>query len=119
MTKQSLIYGTPALILGICLTLLCYRYFRDGATMENCHELKEGMTKSEVRSILGWSHDYSGFVLLKGQAHVDVKGKHGTVMLAFDPQDRLVWKAWDETRRRETLLEQLLHGLLPVQKVRE
>lgn len=105
MTKRTKVYGVLVLVVTAYLGWLCYLYLSDRVSPEHFLELKEGMTKSEVRGVLGWGHDYSGFIIVKGQVHVDLVGCDGTAMLAFDDNDRLIWMAWDETRRLPTLRE--------------
>jgi hypothetical protein len=121
MKKRLIVYGVLGLGLAVYAAFYGYGYFSDGATLENFEKLELGMTKGEVRGVLGWGHSYWGYVIVKGQVHVNVEGRTGTAMLAFDEQDRLIWKGWDEGRRRRTLREEWEHlpETIGIVKIRE
>ena len=104
MRKRLAIYGVITVLLLVYLGFLAYFSVRDGATEATFRQLEIGMGKSEVRGMLVSSPDERHH-WVKGQVHEDWVGDDGTIMLAFDEQDQLIWKAWEERRRRPSLRE--------------
>ena len=104
MNKRFAIYGLLATTLALYVGYLGLCFLDDGVSEKNFQELKVGMTKWEVRSKLGYTHSYSGVVLVKGMVHVTLVGDDGAVMLAFNEEDRLIWKDWDERHNRSSQL---------------
>lgn len=104
MQKRLAIYGT---FMAICLgyiAFISYCCFVDGVTETNYRRLEIGMTKRQTRALLGFSPNATHH-WVKGQVHEDWIGPEGTVMLAFDDQERLIWKDWNKNQRRRTLQE--------------
>ncbi len=104
MKKHFLVYGTAATLLVGYWGFLGYCYLSHNVTNASYADLEIGMTKRQVRSILGVWPDKS-YHLIKCQTHEDWVGDEGTILLAFDETNRLVWKEWVRERTRPTLRE--------------
>jgi hypothetical protein len=123
MKKRLAIYCVFGVLIYVGYLFYCY--FSDGITEENLERLEIGMTKTQVHGLIGVEPDYT-VIHVVGQVHQDWIGTDGSILVAFDDKDRLIWKAWDERRRRPTawqrlilLGEHLLDSLFPPQKIRE
>ena len=112
MRKRAWVYGVLVAALTLYLGFLGICSLDDRVSEANFNGLKIGMTKWEVRKKLGFAYSYSGKVLVKGQVHVNLTGDDGTVMLAFDDEDKLIWKDWVEDWRRQPPERLSWHNLL-------
>jgi hypothetical protein len=104
MKKRFIVYGTIALIPLGYWGFLGYCYLTDDVSEASFQKLEIGMTRREVRSILGVWPDKS-YHLVKWQTHEDWYGDECYINLAFDDDDRLVWKDWRPIGPRPTLVE--------------
>ena len=101
--KQRLIaYGALLIALSVAFGAWFF-LFRDAITHDSYLRIKAGMSRSEVHAIIAGP-------LATPDAVTDVGngtfiehwyGRRGTLMLHFDENNMIIWKEWDEFRRRE------------------
>ena len=111
MTKKPLIGIVIALvaIVGVGL-VIALQMPRNGVTKANVDQLRLGMTRAEVDSVLGPKHQLGGRHLLTDPAKEVSCGSEGEVWLVFNDDDTLIGVNWFD--RVESVGEKLCR-LLP------
>lgn len=113
MKKKRLTVLTIALIalagIGVAVALSVSAAPASGVTKSNVDRLQVGMTRAQVDSILGPSHQLGGAHLLTDPAKEISHGSAGSVILVFDDDDNLTQVSWSD--RVETFGEKLRRWL--------
>lgn len=104
MKKRIAIYIVVPLLILCYSGFVPYWYLKDGVSKENYDQLEIGMTKGQVRWLLGFWPDATHH-WVKGRPNEDWHGKDGTILLAFDEDNRLIWKDWIGGWRRPMVQE--------------
>jgi hypothetical protein len=116
--RKRLVNST-AVILACYFAFIAYYMFFGGPSAASCQRLEVGMSKFEVRCIVGPWPDKS-HQLIKGQIHEEWFADDGILYLAFDDNDRLVWKDWFQRQgQRAPLYDRIAARIWPPPKVRE
>ena len=89
MKKRVVVYGGLAAVLLAYLGFLALCSLGDDVTKATFDQLEIGMTKSQVRGILGFFPDERHH-WVKGQVHENWLGADGAIMLAYDDDNRLI-----------------------------
>lgn len=114
MKTRLIVYG---LLAFCCVAVLSFLIRGSAVTEDNCLRIELGMTRSEVELLLRAVPDHAWTICDDKIFHENYLGWNGTAMVAYDPQGRVIWRAWDETRRRPPAWVILLRQVYP--EVRE
>jgi hypothetical protein len=107
MKKRLVIYCAAGLLFYA--GFLTYCYFSDGVTRSNYLRIKTGLTKSEITTMLGGSFGIPDHTQKEGLVVIETwQGTEGTIFLTYDAKDQIIWKEWDDTRRKQGALDRLL-----------